>query len=642
MFLDDEELSRIASDVNDPEDSLRSAVLSELRQTDRQNIFDRIDGRIARWRGGAQDQPPPCLPLLAVTVLAGTRMRRDGDFSSAAYYPRLITLMTSGPNSLTASGMKKHFDQVAQMWETLDVWIEHHQHLVGPSTIRTHPTFSRVGYPLSQTVLKASDRERLSDFFDRLHVDRTSPPPASQLLRKLRIWLNRPRGLSSGFLDLVQTGEGNPLLLAVITKLATAQATETSPTSTYVPLELALRINSQDWSADWVIPVHKDLEQDELLQNNAAPLIITRPAYGPVYDVEAGAIPAGPSFINHPYRATGTRSSLTKKVRQLWILRREPLSGQWQSVPGMHPGEQHLLVVRDQDATEIRDLLTKSAAPGHRKLRSALFPGWTVYADVSFIEPIDFSAPGSFNSPAQLLHAPSSTRAKLINGLALRTDLGGRHYLLGGEPDVQLPENTADGQVRIVLDHKLPGTSVRASGLPFPLRPFGPFTPGKHSIRVDSTELEFFVHASGSAAQRETQHERTADIEALNSAQRGEAPQYVLNRRGRAAAIWFVTPAGLVRQHTEPFPRQSLTRLGFPESYHWKAKVPGGTSWAITEKAGKFSDPQCITPIPPNFGVLDAPARAFWRRVAKQTVTNPDRLWRDYLSQSIQESIHGR
>jgi hypothetical protein len=197
MFLDDEEMTRICPLLPDPVESLRSAVLAELRQTDKATIFEPIDRRLASWRKSPQDQPPPCLPLLAVTVIAGSRMRNDGKFSSAAYYPRLVNLMTSSTNRLTATGIQKHFDVVAEMWQTLDAWIERNHDLLGPSTIRTHETFNRIGYPLSQTVLKASDRDRLSGFFDRLRVDRNSKPPPDQLLALLRLWLDKPRGFSA-------------------------------------------------------------------------------------------------------------------------------------------------------------------------------------------------------------------------------------------------------------------------------------------------------------------------------------------------------------------------------------------------------------------------------------------------------------
>lgn len=641
MFLDEEELKRICPALPDPTESLRSAVLAELRQTDKPTIFERVDRRLASWRKGPQDHPPPCLPLLAVTVLAGSLMRRDGVFSSSAYYPRLVDLMTSGTNRLTATGMQKHFDQVAQMWQLLDDWIKQNRNLVGVSTIHTHETFNRIGYPLSQTVLKASDRERLSGFFDRLQVDRNSESSLNQLLVKLRLWLDKPRGFSPAFVDLVHAGSGNPLLLAVIAKLATEQSAEPAEAEQQFRLDLSLRIDPNDWSTSWVIPVHPRLETAELKQDNGTLLTIRKPDYGSVYQVVDGSLPQNALLIDHRYRATGNRAVLTKKVRQLWILRKDPSSGHWQSVPSVSLGEQHLLVVQESDVSEMNELLAKSAAPGHWKFRRTLFPGRAIYVDVSFVEPIDLSAAGSFNSLGQLLKVPSSSQAKLINGLKLRTDVGGQHYLLGGEPDVQLPDEASAEYVQVILDNKLPGMRMRPNGSLFSLRLVGPFAEGKHVVTVDSSKLEFFVHSNGFAAQREVLGSDASDAGLFGSITE-TVPRYVLCRRGKEAAVWFVTAAGSVRRCTEPPTSPALIRLGFPESYRWKVSVPKDASWALTERAGRFGSPQLLATTPPNFGVLDSSAQTFWRRVTQETISNPDSLWRAYLSQSIKDSIHAR
>ncbi|WP_208747894.1 hypothetical protein [Arthrobacter sp. PM3] len=644
MFLDDEELARICPLLPDPAGSLRSAVLAELRQTDKSTVFEPIDRRLASWRKGAQDQPPPCLPVLAVTVIAGSRMRNDGKFSSAAYYPRLVDLMTSGPNRLTATGIHKHFDVVAEMWQTLDDWIERNQGLLGPSTIRTHETFNRIGYPLSQTVLKASDRDRLSGFFDRLRVDRNSRPSPDQLLALLRLWLDKPRGFSTAFVDLVQKGSGNPLLLAVIAKLAAEETSGPTAAEGRVRLDLSMCIDPEDWSISWVVPIDRRLDRDELRQDNGSLFSIQKPDYGSVYDVVAGCLPQGASLINHRFRATGAKAVLTKNVRQVWILRIDPSSGRWQSVPDATPDEPHVFVVQDNDVAEMDELLTKSAAPGYWKLRGKVFPGWVVYVDVSLVEPIDLSVAGSFNSLGQLLKAPPSLRPKLANGLELRTDVGGRHYLLGGEPDVQLPEGSSNEYVHVVLDNRLPGTQVKANGSLFPLRLAGPFAEGKHTVSVAGVALDFFVHSTGSAAQWEAAHTNGHDevMPPGGAMPKTRALEFVLCRRGRDAAVWFVTPSGLVQRCGEPPIPLFITGLGFPDSYRWKISVPKGTTFVLTEQAGKLSQPQRIAADPPNFGSIDGQARAFWRRAAGETIGNPDRLWRAYLSQSMEDSINGR
>ena len=327
----------------------------------------------------------------------------------------------------------------------------------------------------------------------------------------------------------------------------------------------------------------------------------------------------------------------------MWILHIDPLSGHWQSVQDVTPDEPHLFVVQDTDVAEMDELLSKSAAPGYWKHRGRIFSGWTVYVDVSLVESIDLSAGGSFNSLGQLLKPPPNSRPKLANGLELRTDVGGRHYLLGGEPDIQLPEGSTDEYIHIVLDDRLPGTRVKANGSFFPLRVAGPFTEGKHTVSVSGLTLDFFVHATGSAAQWEAAHsEGQNNVRPLDPVLQLIATEFVLCRRGRDAAVWFVTPSGLVQKCSEPPTPSFITGLGFPTSYRWKVSVPKGTAWVLTEQAGKFSPPQQIAADPPNFGWLDGPAQAFWRRAARETIGNTDSLWRSYLSQSMEDIIYGR
>ncbi|WP_427173795.1 hypothetical protein [Arthrobacter sp. 92] len=641
MFLDDEELMRIYPSIYEPVASLRSAVLAELRQTDKSSVFEPIDRRLVSWRRGPQDQPPPVLPLLAVTVIAGSRMRNDGQFSSVAYYPRLVSLMTSGANSLTAAGIQKNFDFVADMWQLLDNWIERNQHLVGRSTIRTHDTFKKIGYPLSQTVLKASDRDRLSGFLDRLRVDRSANPSPEHLLALLRLWLDKPRGFSKTFVDLVQKNPGNPLLLGVIAKVAAEQPSGSTVVGSLVRLELSMRINPDDWSVSWVVPLDSRLEADELRQNNGSVLCIKRPDYGSVYDV-TGSPPGGAALINNRYKAVGSKSILSKHVRQLWILSIDPSSGHWQSVSDIRPDEDHLLVVQNSDAAEMDEILTTSAASGHWKLRGDVFPGWAVYVDVCLVEPVDVTAAGSFKSLGQLLKPRPSSRPKLANGLELRTDVGGRHYLRGGEPDVQLPDEGSDEFVEIVLDDNLPGTRVKANGSLFPIRLAGPLTEGKHVVSVAGTTLPFFVHSSGSAPRWEGTQTEGSEVVRPGMTRSVGPPGFVLCRRGKDAAVWFVAPSGRVRRCGEPPVPAFMARLGFPESYRWKTAIPEGTSWVLTERAGKLSQPQQITADPPHFGSIDGLAKAFWRRAATGTIRNPDQQWRSYLSQSMEDSIYAR
>lgn len=635
MFLDDEELSRMLPEALDATESLRIAVMSELKPTDKIGILDWIRRRIESWTTGPQEDPPPCLPLLALTVVAGSRMRNDGHFSSAAYYPRLADLMSSEPNDLRVSGLRKHFDEVATMWQQLHSWIVEHQDRLGPSTINTHRFFTLIGYPLSQTVLKTSDRERLADFFERIHLDRRSAPSSDELVRLLRYWLDRPRGLSKSFLRLVEQDSSNPLLTDLLLKLASEERSTLSTARTRLRISLRLCIDLEEWKVGWVIPLHNDLEADDFRPDDGTVFSIARPTYGSRYELREGAIAQGPGFIDKPFRAVGNRAVLTKDVQDVWILRIDSISGKWQSVDSMEPGLDHLLMVRASESTAITQLLAKSAEPGYRRLRNQLVLGWVLFAEVLVSDQHEPTA-ASEDGLTHVLKTDIGPSPRLVNGLPLKTDVGGRHYLQGGEPDLLIPPGDSERFVRVELDGVPQEPPLKATGAPLPLRYLGPMTEGKHTVQVDGLTLNFFVQKSGTDALLEGGLDRPSP-DPMDPMFEDSGPTYAVCRRGKEAAMWFVASSGRVRQHCEP-PLPN----GFPGSFNWKVSVPDNVTWVVAERNGHFALPQHIRDGRGEFDPMDQISETFWRRIAPVTITISDHRWRDYLAQFIGMGVRGR
>lgn len=641
IFLDEDELARICPEASDATESLRAAVASELRQTTGPGVLDHVHRRMAKWRRGSQELPPPCLPLLALTVIAGSLMQNDGNFSSSAYYPRLVGLLAGRNNHLAARGLKSHFDEVAELWTSLDSWIISHRDIVGPSTIDTHKTFNRIGYPLSQTIIRSSDRERLFEFFDRIKVRERPGATAADLLPLLRWWLDRPRGFSQRFVNLVQHGDGDSLLLSVISKLASQERERIAPAlSGRLRLELNLQLDLERWSATWVIPVHMGLDGDELKFTSGSTCSIQKPDYGANYQV-SGAFPDVSQSIHHRLRATGRTCVLVKDVRPLWILRLEPLTNKWQSTNSVLPMEDHTLLVRDTDTAALKVFLDQNALPGFRRLRRQLIPGWDIFTEVRLTGQLDFSLGMTFPGLTVVPAKEVRESPKLVAGLPLQSMVGGRHYLAGGEPDLLLPVRDTTEPVSLVLDGRTTGHVIKPNGSAFPLRLFGPYTDGKHVVEVDGITFEFFTHLDGESItlHRPSEGVPQAPSDANQSLSR---PLFAMCRRGKNAVLWFVMPSGRVQMMAEPPVPSDLEELGFPKSYRWKALIPDDAAWAVAEGSGKFAKPLLANDYPPNFGYLDPVSRSFWRRIAQGTIGSSNANWRAYLAQSMEDSIHGR
>lgn len=638
VFIDDEVIEKLCPACADPIDSLRSAVRAELLRTDGYTVLNGIHRRVTGWSKGEMAEPPPVLPLLALTVIAASRMRNDGTWSAKAYYPRLAYLLSPshGSDDVQALGVIKHFDEVAEMWEQLHCWIMDNQHRLGASTIGTHPHFHRIGYPLSQAVLRTSDRELLGEFFERIHLDKRSVPPADELLRLLRLWLARPRGMSPAFQALLDQGSVDSLLMNLVRKLA---ETYQGPVRKFgrIRLQLRLRIDLDAWRLSWAIPVHEALDDDKLILRDGSTLSVIKPTYGSVYELHHASFEDDADLLERTFQANGDRAVLFKEREDAWILRIDPTSGKWQSVDAMEPGHEHLLMVRDARRAAFTDLLPQKAMSGYRKLRKQIVPGWDLYADVVLASHA-VSGSAKRDELAYFLEADVGPAPRLVNGLLLPTQVGGQHYLRGGEPDLLVPIAGAERDVSIVFD----GVSqvLKANGAPLPLRYFGPMDEGKHSITVDGITLDFFVHSSSYAALGLVPQPSVPDSD--DSMFRDSGLTYVHCRRGKEASVWFVLPSGRVRQHHEPPLPPFLEQARIRPSLGWKVSVPEDAVWTLKERNGQFSHPQHVRGHVGEIGPLDRVSKLFWRRVAPATMTSSDRRWRKCLSNVMQESVHGR
>ena len=83
-----------------------------------------------RWQRGSQVDPPPVLPLMAVSVLAATRMRSDALARSTNYYIRLAQTLTGDLEGTEVVALRTDlreggaFLDVAEMWRGIHSWIE--------------------------------------------------------------------------------------------------------------------------------------------------------------------------------------------------------------------------------------------------------------------------------------------------------------------------------------------------------------------------------------------------------------------------------------------------------------------------------------------------------------------------------------
>ena len=201
----------------------RSAVagIPQATNLNGERVCDRAIREFQRWSTLRSGLPPYIAYLCLFVLASGT----DGDFAPNAYYPRLWTLM--GYDRRT--GSVPHFDHMRELWDDLEDWsVLDKQGKLG--IFRSHPIggFSRVGYPLSQSLLAEQERKGLPQIFYDASLEPAGDYPADELARALRRPLAR-RTLRARTVRLVESRQYadlyNALLDAVAEELSTWDGT---------------------------------------------------------------------------------------------------------------------------------------------------------------------------------------------------------------------------------------------------------------------------------------------------------------------------------------------------------------------------------------------------------------------------------
>src|SRR5690606_8888209 len=107
------------------------------------------------------------------------------------------------------------FLDAVEMWRGLHSWLEAQDGTVGVSTIRDHPHLQRIGYPLSQALVRQSDHLALTRFFHALDFHPGPAPEAEVILGALDIWTAALQNqLSDAFTRALSDNDIRPLLAA--------------------------------------------------------------------------------------------------------------------------------------------------------------------------------------------------------------------------------------------------------------------------------------------------------------------------------------------------------------------------------------------------------------------------------------------
>ncbi|MEU1667178.1 hypothetical protein ABZ547_26995 [Streptomyces sparsogenes] len=484
---------------------LAQAVADELNWSDPDRpLFSRIQRECEIWEQRGSAAPPPSLPVLALSVLAATQMASSGGMLKSNFYGRWIQLFGEQPSSFRANKLKHAFQDVAVMWEELDTWLERTGGLYGTSTVSTDELHWKIGFPISQALVRGSDRQILTRFFATTRLRPHNPDEVSgrELLRRLRVWTaGRDRRLSHRLMEELASAPdtGDTLIASLIKRLADDwDGTLHEPEREHRRRALGLRLVVADRGRrlEWLAEACDGIDETCVAVPGGRTFTLHK-GYGDVYE---GLESLHPSWqqLGQGLRLEGEELVLEWAPQEVVLLRLHPYLGEWVSAEYFEPGEQHWILAADSAVREVRSMVD---ALGGRTAREAPapVPGWKLFKGVRAVNGLAFArALNRGGDHAHVLEPQVRHRTALSGGLRIapeyRAGAGvAGHFLRGGAPDLMLPaSDSPDGCVEVVLDGRT--EKLRADPrVPFPLCLI-PLDEGNHRVGTAHSSQVFTLH----------------------------------------------------------------------------------------------------------------------------------------------------
>lgn len=190
LCVDTDSLRKIAPRLgvapSEAEESFVQAVRSWMP---RRRPFSGFLWAARQWRRQVQTDPtlpPPFVGLLGALVLAASRMHPDPalQIGSHNYYHRL--------GEVLGLELRQLPDPVTHLWNNLNEWLERNNGAFGQPTAQWHGEwFRHIVRPMSQCLLRQTDREKLPDFFRWAGLPPHEEIDTDSLVASLQRWVRR-------------------------------------------------------------------------------------------------------------------------------------------------------------------------------------------------------------------------------------------------------------------------------------------------------------------------------------------------------------------------------------------------------------------------------------------------------------------
>lgn len=190
--IDDEELTKLMPGDKPGTSPLKDFAEAVLKTLDlrRGHLLDSHFRRLLSWRAKGANPPPPFIAVLVLFCLVAQRMKTDETFHANNYYDRLAELLLGvGYKKQKREDIRIGFERAQELWHQLENWLISQDGRFGLPSARPMYGLSHVGYPISQALLRAHDRQKLPEFFWSAGLEPQQEVPPADMERLMTYWI---------------------------------------------------------------------------------------------------------------------------------------------------------------------------------------------------------------------------------------------------------------------------------------------------------------------------------------------------------------------------------------------------------------------------------------------------------------------
>jgi hypothetical protein len=444
--------------------------------------------RLDEWGRESSTEPPPTVALLGLLSLAAGSMREGEGMAANNFYGRLAEVLSVTEEELTrftqAYRKRRNGEAVSNvLWNSLSEWLER---LEGNRGLPTAFAFAHahIGLPLSQALVRQTDRDKFGDMFASYGLaPRSSLPPAvmEQLIDE---WIARTPSPASNSLQRKWKRGPAPRERIVDVARLTLETWDGPDESTAegitvghreidsVLLKALLRsFPRRQLEISLVLPMRSDphpqtldaLDGDgervasvDLVPAASGWLTLADPA-----GLDQGSLLGGEVRL----RREGHSQFMRRRPRRLVPMRFDDMLQSFVECERIQLGEDALVLARSEISPRVAQLLDVAARPGFTQ--HSHFPGlpsgWTLFADVQILSSIPSQQLEGQLVDLNLLQPVASSQVVLQGGLRLPGNI--RKWSTWLPPELRVSSESSSPLAARIRSARATGSSTQPPAL---------------------------------------------------------------------------------------------------------------------------------------------------------------------------------